>query len=113
MATSPNYTYSLAYFEEIFGSRTPEFRELLGILLDMLQFYHDNYPAIARRNDAQELHLFRHKHVTLVENLQLFRLKELAHQVSDLDEASRESNILEVVALTEHLMSEIKKELVG
>jgi len=113
MSISPNPAYSLAYFEEIFGGRTPEFRELLGILLDMLQFYHDNYPEVARRNDAHELHLFRHKHVTLVENLQLFRLKELALQVSEHDHAGREVNILEVVTLTEHLMAEIKKELAG
>jgi hypothetical protein len=49
----------------------------------------------------------------LVENLQLFRLKELALQVSEHDHAGREANILEVVTLTEHLIAELKKELAG
>lgn len=111
MGTPSATNYSLAYFEDIFGGRNDEFRDLLAILLEMLVFYHSAYPEVARSPDPEELSQFRHKHVTLIENLQLARLKQLSIEVASLTGEARERNITEVQSLVSHLIEDLRVEL--
>jgi hypothetical protein len=104
--------YALDYFEEIFGGRTPEFRDLLGILLEMLSHYRDSYPSVVRSGDVETLHHFRHKHVTLIENLRLRRLKELSAAVVGLtDPQAVEVNIAESLAFIDHVVESLGRVL--
>ncbi len=108
---TPETLYDLTYFEEIFGGRTDEFREILGILITMLEKYQEEYPPIIQAGDVELLAQFRHKNVTLTANLHLDRLKELSLVVVGLtDPVARQHNINESLLLVRQVIEGLRHE---
>ena len=78
----------MAYYDRIFGVRSPAFFELLQALVEEIEDYGDSFGPILASGDAEALTRLRHTHQPLVENLKLTTLAALedeAKMVSTLD----------------------------
>jgi hypothetical protein len=81
-------SFSLEYYDRIFGVRSPAFFELLQALVEELEDYGASFGPTLASGDPEALTRLRHTHQPLVENLKLATLaalEEEARSVSVLD----------------------------
>lgn len=78
--------FNLEYFDNIFGERDDSYLELLDTLVETLKEFGSEYRAALFKRDAKDLSFARHRAVTLIENLQLDRLRSLCEESKPLVE---------------------------
>ena len=74
-------SYSLDYFEALFGSRTAEFWELVSALIEELSGYGAGVRSEAEAGNRAEVARLRHDHRPLVENLRLATVRLLEEEL--------------------------------
>jgi len=74
-------SFSLEYYDRIFGARTPAYQELLFALSAELEDYAANLGPILDSGDASALSRLRHAHRPLVQNLNLTGLQALEAEI--------------------------------
>jgi len=107
-------SYSLDYYEALFGSRTPEFWELVSALIDELSLYGAVVTSRAEEGDQAEVSRLRHSHRPLVENLRLETVSLLEEELKQaMDEENPETRLnlagslaIEVLSVARALTSE-------
>lgn len=98
-------SYSLEYYDRIFGSRTPAYEELLQALSEELLEYADSLGPTLEMDDPVALSRLRHAHRPLVENLGLLPLYQVEE---DLRRAVEEGRRSQVVGLAARLIEEAR-----
>jgi hypothetical protein len=76
-------SFSLEYYDRIFGVRGDEFWELVQALRDELESYIDELAAAANARDLQALSQLRHMHRPITMNLHLDDLRALETATAD------------------------------
>lgn len=87
-------SYSLDYYDRIFGSLSPAYRELLQALADELEDYAACLAPVLSSADPQALSRLRHSHRPLVENLKLEGLRCLEERVQTALETGAPAPVL-------------------
>ena len=91
-------SFSLEYYDRIFGHRGPEFWELMLALEEQLESYADDLGPVLAARDRRALTRLRHSHRPLVLNLKLNRLHSLEAQIAEAVEQGTSNVPLDVLS---------------